>query len=831
MEPPVKKARVGLSEKDGKGEAENSAMNSTEPREEEDEVGDVGEEEVDQVLDKNNDKQLLLENTTFQQNVELAELTKNEEEKCSLRDMKEIKKEKENEDDISNSWLTEYAQITFKEKEKENEILKKEYNAFVQEYARTSNQILKVVAKQKKKITDLKLKNGKQKLLLGILKKRKEFVGKCNSEAIDEKDGILSAVKEEVSDNKVLGSSFGKVGDAFKDKELMLKGKEEIIGLFSGELRDVEEGINCLNEVIREKENEISNKNKVLSQETQKRVQLEAQALEAKDAFKEALEAQMDEIERIKKDSTSGSPKMVILINQLTVDVRNAKAALLSKERESEKMQKEHKALVRKYSKDSVDVKAAFEEVLAAKEIEVEQIKKDLESKLIKQIKFQKEEKKSTEKSSIAEMKVKYPEMKVKYKVDQLNISTVKVRSLITGKESETGHAGQENIDSPSKMAVLINQLTVDVGNAKSALLAKERESEKMQQEHNVLVQKYSKDSVDTKAAFDEALAAKEKELEQIKKDLEIKLNEVSHKENFFKEALEAKSVVISQLTMRGENARRENLDLKSKNVELENRNLRQSEEKNKIENQKVSILNMRDLLEKERTMQKEEIQRHQLKEKSVQELVLRLKSENIEQEDQIALLRQKTKSFQEFHFELENSKAIQDNKMIKLEQIVAEKVAELENERGQNASTQDVIFELESCNKKQDDQIDKLEKKVSELKIKLEIVNKAHKCERDELKKQTDVLKERDVGLKSILIKPPVACSSTNYTTFISSEDEDENEESLSKRLARSKRSAKVKVSSKLRSSAQPGSHSPILEAGEIGEIPKRRKELIFVD
>ena len=96
-------------------------------------------------------------------------------ESCLLGDLKGRpddlnvgKSKKEEVGEIRNSWMTEYAEIAFKEKENENKTLKKEYKAFVDEYAKASNQILKVMAKQKKEIADLKLKNGNQKMNLSI---------------------------------------------------------------------------------------------------------------------------------------------------------------------------------------------------------------------------------------------------------------------------------------------------------------------------------------------------------------------------------------------------------------------------------------------------------------------------------------------------------------------------------------------------------------------------------------------------------------------------------------------------------------------------------------
>ena len=596
------------------------------------EEGDhAGEEGVDQVDEEG------IKQETNRNDKKRSELTRNEDEKCSLADLKETKKVKVNEDKIRNSWMTDNAQIAFgkqkmilkrkynafvEETKKEKMILKREYHAFVEDYAKTSNQILKVVANQKKKITDLKMRNDKQKLEIDLLKKReKEVIGECKLEATDNKDGILAAIKEEPLKGKTKAPSFSKVGDAFKDKEvLMSTGKEELISLFNAELRDIEKGLNYLNDVIREKEVEISKKDEALCQETKQRLRLEAQALLAKDAFKEALEAQIDEIEQLKKESRTAAPKMVVLINQLTVEVGNAKAALLAKDRERKKMEEEHKAVVRKSSKDSVDIKKAFEACKKRQDDQIDKLEKNI---------FELEEKLETANNT--------------------------------------------------------------------------RKCEK------------------------EELKAKESELQQIKKDLQ---NNVSHKENFFKEALEAKSVVISQLTARGENARRESLEIKSKNVELENRNLRQREELQKIENEKNSILNMRDSLEKERALQKEEIQRLQLKENSSQEFVQKLQSENIEKDNQIALLG------------------------LQREQIVAEMTTAVEKERGQNNSSQDVIFELEACNKRQDDQIDKLEKNISELKINLEAVNKTWKSEREELAKQNDLLKECNVRLKMKLIK-----------------------------------------------------------------------------
>ena len=595
MEPPLKRARVGS----GDSKAENAEVN---PREVEEGGGGEVDIVVDQVPAGGVEDKLMLSdsrgNTSSHPNtVELAELTRNEDENCFLGDLKgatdelivgESKREDKNE--IRNSWLTEYAEIAFKEKENENKLLKKEYNAFVQEYAKTSNQILKVVAKQKKEITDLRLRNSKQKLQLDVFEK--EVRGELKVEATDEKEGILAKVKEESLERKSFAVSFSKVGgDAFKDKEvLMLKGKEEIVSLFNTELRDIEEGMKYLSEIIKVKETEIENKNKALCQETEQRLQLEAQALEAKDAFKEALEAQMDEIDRIKKESNTASPK--------------------------------------------VDV-----------------FKRKLEAK-----------------------------------------------------------------------KVVINQLTLEVGNIKAALLAKERESEKVEKEHNAFVQeysKYSKDSVDVKEAFEEVLEAKEIELEQMRKDVKNKLNNVSHKENFFKEALEAKSVVISQLTMRSENAKIENEDLKSKNVDL------------------------RDQLKEERRKQKEELERVQVKEKSMQGFVIKLQSENIEQEDEIALLRHQTRSLKQLNDELELG---QRNKVFQLEQKIGKMTAEAN-------STQDVIFELEACNKKQDDQVDKLEKKICELNLKLGSVNETKKCGKEDLEKQNEVLKERNVSLKMKLI------------------------------------------------------------------------------
>ena len=106
--------------------------------------------------------------------VELEELTRTE--SCLLGDLSgrpddlnvgESKKEGVSE--IRNSWLTEYA-----EKENENKTLKKEYKAFVDEYAKASNKILKVMAKQKKEIADLKLKNGNQKMQIDLFEKGKE---------------------------------------------------------------------------------------------------------------------------------------------------------------------------------------------------------------------------------------------------------------------------------------------------------------------------------------------------------------------------------------------------------------------------------------------------------------------------------------------------------------------------------------------------------------------------------------------------------------------------------------------------------------------------------
>ena len=567
MEPPFKRARIGA------GDPENFEENSTESEESEGvQVSGGGADE---------DKLMLSENTnSHPAPVELEELTRNE--SCLLGDLKgspddlnvgESKKEEVSE--IRNSWLTEYAEIALKEKENENKTLKKEYKAFVDEYAKASNQILKVMAKQKKEIADLKLKNGNQKMQIDLFEKGKEVKVETKVEATDEKEGI---VKCESLERKPFAVSFRKVGgDAFKDKEvLMLKDKEEIISLFNAELRDIEEGMNYLNDVIKAKESEIDEKDKVLGEETEQRAQLEAQAEEAKGAFKEALETQMDEIERMKKESNTASPKVdvfkkkleakKVLINQLTLELESAKAALLAKESES-------------------DAKETLEEVLQSKDLELEQMRRNLKNK-------------------------------------------------------------------------------------------------------------------------EEVLESKDLELEQMRRDLKNKLNNVSHKENFFKEALEAKSVVINQ----------QNEDLRRENVELKNRNLRQSEALGKIEDKRR--------LEKEA-------------EKSQKSFVLKLQSENIEQEDQIALLRHQARSLQKLNEELENWKRIEKKK-------VSETV-EVERER----LHKDVIFELEACNKKQDDQIDKLEKKISQLHLKLD----REKCEQEELKKQKGVLIERNVSLKKKLI------------------------------------------------------------------------------
>ena len=667
MEPPCKRVRVGL----GDPESENFEKQPTEGEGGGGGVDIDGEKNIDQVSDGGKDKLMLSDskaNTSSHLNVELTELTRNEDEKCFLGDLKgtapdcqllnagETKKEEEN---TRNTWLTEYAQIAFKEKENENKILKREYNIFVQEYAKTSNQILKVVAKQKKEIIDLKLRNGKQKIQLDVFEKGKEYIGECKEEAADDEEGIL-AVKEESLERKPLTVSFGKVGgDTFKDKEvLMMKGKEEIISLFNAELRDIEEGMKYLNEVIRVKESEILDKDKVLCQETQQRIQLEAQALEAKDAFKEALEAQMDEIEQIKKESNTASPKLAVFKRKL-------------------------------------------------------EVKK-----------------------------------------------------------------------------VLINQLTAEVENAKAALLAKERESEKMQEEHNAFVQEYSKcskGSVDAKDTFKEVLESKEIELEQIKNDLKNKLDNVSHKNNFFKEALEAKSVVLSQ-------SKSENENLKSKIVDLKNRNL-----------------SVREELEEERTKQKEEMERVQLEDKSLQEFVFKLQSENIEQEDEIALLKQQTKSLQGLNAELENCKRNQITRIFQLERMVGDLTAELERERSQNNLTQDVIFELEACNKKQDDQVDKLEKKIAELILKLETVNEAQKCEKEELEKQKDVLKDRNVSLKMKLIKQ----------NTLQKEEKKSTEKSFNRKLAEMKEKHKDRLNQLKMSMQQdePKSREPGLETNTVEE------------
>ena len=567
MEPPFKRARIGA------GDPENFEENSTESEESEGvQVSGGGGDD---------DKLMLSENTnSHPAPVELEELTRNE--SCLLGDLKgspddlnvgESKKEEVSE--IRNSWLTEYAEIALKEKENENKTLKKEYKAFVDEYAKASNQILKVMAKQKKEIADLKLKNGNQKMQIDLFEKGKEVKVETKVEATDEKEGI---VKCESLERKPFAVSFRKVGG---EKEvLMSRDKEEIISLFNAELRDIEEGMNYLNDVIRGKESEIEKKNKVLDEETEQRVQLEAQAVEAKEAFKEALEAQMDEIERIKKESDAASPK--------------------------------------------VDV-----------------FKRKLEAK-----------------------------------------------------------------------KVLINQLTLELGSAQAALLAK--------------------DSVEVKEAFEKVLEEKEIELEQMRNELKKKLNNVSHKENFFKEALEAKSVVISQLTLRSEDGKAENEDLRRENAEVKNKNLRQQEEMEKL-------LNERDEMVEERRLGKEE-------EKSQKMFVLKLQSENIEQESRIALLRHQTRSLRQLNEELETGQNIQNKK-------VSELGEKLERERVQTNSTQDVIFELEACNKKQDEQIDKLEKNISELKLRLENAKEGAKSEKEEVDKQKEVLKERNVSLKMKLI------------------------------------------------------------------------------
>ena len=564
MEPPFKRARGGL------GGAQNFEVNSTVTEE-----GGVGVnlERRGQVSEEGG-----ADSSSQPSPVELEELTRNE--NGHFGDLKEGTDDlllnvgettKEEESRIRNSWLNEYTKIASQEKEKENKTLKKEYHAFVEEYAKTSNQILKVVAKQKKEITELKLRNGKQKMQLDMFEKGKEM----KVEETDEKEGI---VKCESIERKPFAVSFRKVGG---DKEvLMLKDKEEIISLFNAELRDIEEGMNYLNDVIRGKESEIEKKNKVIDEETEQRVQLEAQAVEAKEAFKEALEAQMDEIERIKKESDAASPK--------------------------------------------VDV-----------------FKRKLEAK-----------------------------------------------------------------------KVLINQLTLELGSAQAALLAK--------------------DSVEVKEAFEKVLEEKEIELEQMRNELKKKLNNVSHKENFFKEALEAKSVVISQLTLRSEDGKVENEDLRRENAEVKNKNLRQQEEMEKL-------LNERDEMVEERRLGKEE-------EKSQKMFVLKLQSENIEQESRIALLRHQTRSLRQLNEELETGQNIQNKK-------VSELGEKLERERVQTNSTQDVIFELEACNKKQDEQIDKLEKNISELKLRLENAKEGAKSEKEEVDKQKEVLKERNVSLKMKLI------------------------------------------------------------------------------
>ena len=560
MEPPFKRARGGL------GGAQNFEVNSTVTEE-----GGVGVnlERRGQVSEEGG-----ADSSSQPSPVELEELTRNE--NGHFGDLKEGTDDlllnvgettKEEESRIRNSWLNEYTKIALREKEKENKTLKKDYHAFVEEYAKTSNQILKVVAKQKKEITELKLRNGKQKMQLDMFEKGKEM----KVEETDEKEGI---VKCESIERKPFAGSYRKVGG---DKEvLMSRDKEEIISLFNAELRDIEEGMNYLNDVIKAKESEIDEKDKVLGEETEQRAQLEAQAEEAKGAFKEALETQMDEIERMKKESNTASPKVdvfkkkleakKVLINQLTLELESAKAALLAKESES-------------------DAKETLEEVLQSKDLELEQMRRNLKNK-------------------------------------------------------------------------------------------------------------------------EEVLESKDLELEQMRRDLKNKLNNVSHKENFFKEALEAKSVVINQ----------QNEDLRRENVELKNRNLRQSEALGKIEDKRR--------LEKEA-------------EKSQKSFVLKLQSENIEQEDQIALLRHQARSLQKLNEELENWKRIEKKK-------VSETV-EVERER----LHKDVIFELEACNKKQDDQIDKLEKKISQLHLKLD----REKCEQEELKKQKGVLIERNVSLKKKLI------------------------------------------------------------------------------
>ena len=565
MEPPFKRARGGL------GGAQNFEVNSTVTEE-----GGVGVnlERRGQVSEEGG-----ADSSSQPSPVELEELTRNE--NGHFGDLKEGTDDlllnvgettKEEESRIRNSWLNEYTKIASQEKEKENKTLKKEYHAFVEEYAKTSNQILKVVAKQKKEITELKLRNGKQKMQLDMFEKGKGM----KVEETDEKEGI---VKCESIERKPFAVSFRKVGG---DKEvLMSRDKEEIISLFNAELRDIEEGMNYLNDVIRGKESEIEKKNKVLDEETEQRVQLEAQAVEAKEAFKEALEAQMDEIERIKKESDAASPK--------------------------------------------VDV-----------------FKRKLEAK-----------------------------------------------------------------------KVLINQLTLELGSAQAALLA-------------------NKDSVEVKEAFEKVLEEKEIELEQMRKELKKKVNNVSHKENFFKEALEAKSVVISQLTLRSENGKAENEDLRRENAEVKNKNLRQQEEMEKL-------LNERDEMVEERRLGKEE-------EKSQKMFVLKLQSENIEQESRIALLRHQTRSLRQLNEELETGQNIQNKK-------VSELGEKLERERVQTNSTQDVIFELEACNKKQDEQIDKLEKNISELKLRLENAKEGAKSEKEEVDKQKEVLKERNVSLKMKLI------------------------------------------------------------------------------
>ena len=144
------------------------------------------------------------------------------------------------------------------------------------------------------------------------------------------------------------------------------------------------------------------------------------------------------------------------------------------------------------------------------------------------------------------------------------------------------------------------------------------------------------------------------------------------------------------------------------------------------------------------------EIQRLHQREKSTQEFLERIQSENIEQEDHIALLKTQVKSFQRSNDELEAGKRLQDKKVFDLEQNFRQISTALAAEKNQNNSTQDVILELEACNKRQDDQIDKLENKISELNLKLETATAAQKSEKEDLEKQRESLKERNVDLST---------------------------------------------------------------------------------